>query len=450
MVSYFLKKITLLNIGILIIVFRIFGLILVYVNRETKKNSIFPKTSENGYPFQDSINYNIEDIKQVIYQINESFEKNTFNKNLFIPNFTPSQNICGFFDSINFCKNLDYNNNINIFEYDDKCLNDLYYKRNIMNLYNKEQLQEKIISLIQDKNQFNNNKEIILFHSLINGYNSYLTLLNHIEINKNNLNFFGIPSNLTLITKIVDSSDSLNDLFYLYTLYLIYYTKLENINKNIKINKLLEYHEEEIIKEIKNFSSLSDSFDKIFNKEIIPSIYCLPDIILSYNTKNIIELELSSLKTLLHFIFSFPNKRKIPEKEQIILKYFIKQLTFSIQEIFNIDDKIKLKSNFFKKYQNLFFILYWLCSIIFGLYFNKNFLKHKEYYSSKTRLLENTNKTREFKKMKKYVENLRKLQENGKILKNRNKNSKQHYSKEEMEYIEKLTKNEGDNFIINK
>ena len=65
MISRFWKKNTVFNMGLLIILLRIYGFLISLINDYSENIYIFPKVGENGYPFEESIQYNLEDINQL-------------------------------------------------------------------------------------------------------------------------------------------------------------------------------------------------------------------------------------------------------------------------------------------------------------------------------------------------------------------------------------------------
>ena len=63
MISNFWKKFTIFNAALLIILLRIYEPLINFVNENAENNSIFAKSGESGYPFKESLNYNLDDIK---------------------------------------------------------------------------------------------------------------------------------------------------------------------------------------------------------------------------------------------------------------------------------------------------------------------------------------------------------------------------------------------------
>ena len=64
-ISRFQIKITLYNFGLMIICLRIYGFIIYSLNKHSENIYIFPEVGENGYPFDESIQYNLEDINKI-------------------------------------------------------------------------------------------------------------------------------------------------------------------------------------------------------------------------------------------------------------------------------------------------------------------------------------------------------------------------------------------------
>jgi hypothetical protein len=60
-----MKKNTVFNIGLLIIFLRIYGFIIHLLKKYSENIYIFPKIGENGYPFEEALQYNLEDINKI-------------------------------------------------------------------------------------------------------------------------------------------------------------------------------------------------------------------------------------------------------------------------------------------------------------------------------------------------------------------------------------------------
>ena len=414
MISNFWKKITIYNFSILIIVLRIYDPIKNYIFEQAENDTIFAKSGENGYPFKELLNYDINDVKQIT---NSIINKNKNNKRL-VPISQITQNKCSFLNKIYICEDnkscFDEINDIKEGKY-------LYHKKEE---YNNSKIinNDILINLIQEKNQFlyekNNMIEIPFYNQIIDGYSSYLSL---------------ISNDINLIKQVTHDENKVNNLLFLYVLYLKCHTINDNIRNDIKINKLLEYQKENIYKEMSALDELKVEqmlliTNKILREEIIN---CIPDL----DTRYSFSVDLQSIYSMMQTLFKV-NKGHNYLKMFDFLFY---RLTNAINNIFILDDEINEKSKRFLLFRKYCFYIYWGLSIIIIFFLNKYFIKHKEFYKSKNRTVKNINANSEYKKYLKYQENINKIQK-----KNRSK-----YTKEEIEMINKLTRDQKD-YIISK
>lgn len=414
MISNFWKKITLFNAALLIIVLRIYGPLSNYIDDNAENNTIFAKSGENGYPFIDLLNYNLNDVNQVTTSL---INKNKNNKPI-LPITQITTNRCPFLKKIEICSDskecFEEINNIKEGNY-------LYHKEDE---YNNTKIinNEKIINLIQEQNQFlyekNNMIEISFYNKIIDGYAAYLSILSN---------------DINLIKTVTQNENKMNNLLFLYTLYIKSYTINDKIKNNIKINKLLEYQEENINKEVNTLDDLkTDQIMLIMNKTIRENVInCIPDL----DTRYSFFIDFQSIYAMLQTTFNI-------KKENYNIRMFdllLIKLTNVIHSIFVLDKKIKEKSEIFGLIQKYCFYVYWAIAGIIIFYCNKYFIRHKEFYKSKNRTVKNINSNAEYKKYLKYQENINKIQK-----KNRSK-----YTKEEIEMINKLTKDQKD-YVISK
>ena len=414
MISNFWKKITLFNAALLIIVLRIYGPLSNYIDDNAENNTIFAKSGENGYPFIDLLNYNLNDVNQVTTSL---INKNKNNKPI-LPITQITTNRCPFLKKIEICSDskecFEEINNIKEGNY-------LYHKEDE---YNNTKIinNEKIINLIQEQNQFlyekNNMIEISFYNKIIDGYAAYLSILSN---------------DINLIKTVTQNENKMNNLLFLYTLYIKSYTINDKIKNNIKINKLLEYQEENINKEVNTLDDLkTDQIMLIMNKTIRENVInCIPDL----DTRYSFFIDFQSIYAMLQTTFNI-------KKENYNIRMFdllLIKLTNVIHSIFVLDKKIKEKSEIFGLIQKYCFYVYWAIAGIIIFYCNKYFIRHKELYKSKNRTVKNINSNAEYKKYLKYQENINKIQK-----KNRSK-----YTKEEIEMINKLTKDQKD-YVISK
>ena len=414
MISNFWKKITLFNAALLIIVLRIYGPLSNYIDDNAENNTIFAKSGENGYPFIDLLNYNLNDVNQVTTSL---INKNKNNKPI-LPITQITTNRCPFLKKIEICSDskecFEEINNIKEGNY-------LYHKEDE---YNNTKIinNEKIINLIQEQNQFlyekNNMIEISFYNKIIDGYAAYLSILSN---------------DINLIKTVTQNENKMNNLLFLYTLYIKSYTINDKIKNNIKINKLLEYQEENINKEVNTLDDLkTDQIMLIMNKTIRENVInCIPDL----DTRYSFFSDFQSIYAMLQTTFNI-------KKENYNIRMFdllLIKLTNVIHSILVLDKKIKEKSEIFGLIQKYCFYVYWAIAGIIIFYCNKYFIRHKEFYKSKNRTVKNINSNAEYKKYLKYQENINKIQK-----KNRSK-----YTKEEIEMINKLTKDQKD-YVISK
>ena len=414
MISNFWKKFTIFNAALLIILLRIYEPLISFVNENAENNSIFAKSGESGYPFKESLNYNLDDIKQITTLLIEKYK----NTQITMPMPKKTMNKCSFLNKIKICKDekecFEEINNIKEGKFS-------YHK---MDEYNNSKIlnNDMIINLIQEKNQFlhrrNNMVEIPLYHKIIDGYGAYLS------ISSNNIN---------LIKQVTTNENRMNNLLFLYILYSKAYISTDKTKDNMKINKLLEYHYGNLNRYTSSLSNFRiDQLMFIINNNIRDNIInCIPDL----DTRYSFLIDFQSIYAMLVTIY-FYKENKSDNKKVDFLFY---KLANSINNIFSLDQKINERSKIFLYVQKYLFYIYWIFSIIIVYYCNKYFIKHKEFYKSKNRTVKNINANSEFKKYLKYQDNIRKIQK-----RNRSK-----YTKEEIEMINKLTKDQKD-YIISK
>ncbi len=414
MISNFWKKITIFNAALSIIFLRIYGPIINYIEDNCENNSIFAKLGENGYPFKDSLDCDLNDVKLITKSL---INKNKDNKNL-IPITQKTTNRCSFLNKLEICSDnkecFEEINNINEGHF-------LYHKKDEFN-NTKILNNEKIINLIQEQNQFlyekNNMIEISFFYKIVDGYASYLSLLSN---------------DTNIVKQVTENENKMNNLLFLFTLYIKSHTINDKIKNNIKINQLLEYQEENFDKEYNSLDNLKkDQLLLIMNKIIRENVInCIPDL----DTRYSYLIDFQSIYAMLQTLFKI-------KRNNINIRMFdflFNKITIAINNIFILDDIMKERSKNFCFINEYFFYVYWAISAIIIIYCNKYFLRHKEFYKSKNRTVKKVNSNIEYKKYLKYRENIKKLE----------KINRPKYTKEEIEMINKLTSNQKD-FIISK
>ena len=460
-----------MNLGLIVILIRIFGMIYGYLTKKSNNDSIFPQNTENGYPFFDSIKCDITNLIHILESdilnstdINKTNELNFIS---FINSFKSSE--CAFSDIINICQK------------NEKCFNELTKKKintdlNFSELYhinNEGKMKiSNIIKLIQEKNEFfvgdndKNTKEIESYYKIFSGYNSYLNIkLYQQQENKNNYDS---------LKQITNYEEKVNNLFYTYSLLLKAYI-------NLYPNKLLSSKKESI-----NYidECLRENDDKFTNKksilyksdlnkkilyniitnDIFKIINCIPD----FETRFSYNLDIKAIQTTIFSLLNEnSNKNLVTKNDKKIFNFFLKEFSKAIKTIFLADIQIRQKANIFLKYQPYFIIIF-IC-IAFGtlIFINRYFVKNRQYYNQGSKILEKykrdrynfmyNNKHHQYMAKLKEMEEKRKEEEkkqsgniNSNAINNNNLEDKDKCTKEEIEYIEKLAKEHKGDFILAK
>ena len=469
--TLFWKKLLIMNLGLIVILIRIFGMIYGYLTKKSNNDSIFPQNTENGYPFFDSIKCDITNLIHILESdilnstdINKTNELNFIS---FINSFKSSE--CAFSDIINICKD------------NEKCFNELTKKKintdlNFSELYhinNEGKMKiSNIIKLIQEKNEFfvgdndKNTKEIESYYKIFSGYNSYLNIkLYQQQENKNNYD---------TLKQITNYEEKVNNLFYTYSLLLKAYI-------NLYPNKLLSSKKESI-----NYidECLRENDDQFTNKksilyksdinkqilynimanDIFKIINCIPD----FETRFSYNLDIKAIQTTIFSLLNKNNdKNPVTKNDKKIFNFFLKEFSKAIKTIFLADIQIRQKANIFLKYLPYFIIIF-IC-IAFGtlIFINRYFVKNRQYYNQGSKILEKykrdrynfmyNNKHHQYMAKLKEMEEKRKEEEkkqsgniNSNAINNNNLEDKDKCTKEEIEYIEKLAKEHKGDFILAK
>ena len=412
MISRFLRKNTLFNFGLLIICLRIYGFIITILQEYSEDIYIFPKVGENGYPFEESIQYNLEELNQIT-----NFLINKNPKDLKPLTFNIS-NKCPLKGKINICKEnnecYDEINNIKegMYSYHE---NEIDNNKNIIN-------NDYILNIIKEQNKFNdkNNKviELPLYYKIIDGYSSYLSILSN---------------NINSIKNISRNEEKINNLLFLYVLYLKAFTYNNNNKDDFNINKLLSNHKKKIKEEIYSIDKANiDQLLEIMNISIKNEIInCIPDLDMRYSFLIDFKSLLSMLQALL--------KIKPSNYEYKIFDFLFIKLNNALNYLFTLNKNAQTRANILSLIQKYIPYEYWTISFIIIYFMNKRFIKGKQFYSKSITDNNKLINKAEYKKLLKYKRNIQKIQQA-----NRNK-----YTKEEIEMINKLTKDQKD-FIVSK
>ena len=440
MALLFWRKLAILNIGLLIVLLRLYNLLISKIGKYSNKTSIFPAEDENGYPFFDQIYCNLQSLFILT---------NTLN------NFTidsPAQNInnikqCNFYERLLICKGNAHCHN--------KLKENNLYLPNIKvipshSVYEYNNLTENLIwNSIYELNNFDN-KETDYYYKIISGYHSYIKMLMYKD------NYDSIKE------KIAFSYEYLNNMFYLHSLlikslFMSYNNKYTSMNDNIFV-KLNESNAIEYTDQGLKYSGdiLLNITDTNIQHELINTFNVIEGMISCLNNSNIKASSISeirALKTMLKIIF---NKERINESEQSNYELFIKNYLKSIYYLFASDYNIKGISIKYKEYEGYIFISFVGFGAMILLLVSYYFIKNKDYYSRNTK----------YKKHATYksVEEINKMKanQNKKVeinkQKDSNKNTKENninktLSPEDIAYMETLKGNaqlKGNEFIFTK
>ena len=466
--TLFWKKLIVMDLGLIVILVRIFGMILGFLTKKSTNISIFPKQAENGYPFFDSINCDIKGLAPIIDSITiEKEGQNNENKdniifNSFINNLQSQQ--CTFFDKLNICND------------NKKCFNELNQVKlglsnnNISFNYHSSDNEGKLkisnlIKFLQDKNEFINNKnnnskiEIDPYYKIISGYYSYLNIKLY-EQNKNNKNY-------DILKEIANHEEKINNLLYLHSLFLkaqskIYKNKISSKEDSIKyIDQCLRESEDQFT--YKNSFLYTSENNKQKLIEIIENdlknlINCIPD----FNSRYSYSVDIRAIKIMIKILFGFDEN--ITKSDKKIFNFYLKEISKSIKSIFIADAEIRQKANIYEKYQPYFITIFICISLGALIFINRYFIKNRDYYNQGSRILEKykrdrynfmyNNKHHQYWQKMQEMENKKKEEEEMKKKKEDKttniEGDKDKCTKEELEYIKKLAdENKGD-FILSK
>ena len=455
----FWKRILILNIGILIVLFRLFTVLEKYFKKHSYNTSLFPVLTDDGYPFFNSINCDIKKLTTITKIIINNQE----NKVKFIvPNNILISKECFFINKYILCKNnKECLEKINNFEQEayNNIINNSFLENNYHPKINNNKIDDiisisNLINIMNNKNEFiddkNNEIEISFYNKIISGYYSFLFVKQYDNNIKNNIHTEeGDFTNYNILKQVTQFENRLNDLFYLYSMllnsfYKIQKGKSETLKDSENIDSFLGFSNECI-------SLNDDSFDltknkiipnnkKIFEEILMHQINNLFDCINDINEKNSFDIDLTAINAMIKILSEDKN---ISDYEYNSIYILLKELSKMINIIFTAE--IELNNLVGALRQNYFYIIIiYGCSCIAIIFFiNKYFMKNKNKY-------ENNRKKKEKLNQQKYgifEQNNTKKKEINKFEDN-NKDKK--LSKEELEYVQKLAKENKADFLITK
>ena len=452
----FWKRLLMLNIGILIVLFRIFTVLEKYFKKHSFKNSLFPVLTDDGYPFFNAINC---DIKQLT-----SITQNMINNQKNIDNFLLPNNLliskeCFFIDKFNLCKNnQECLEKINTYEqdiYNSKEIDKSFLEKNYHAKINNNKINDiigisSLINIMNNKNEFiddkNNKVEISFYNKIISGYYSFLfikqydnNIKNNIHINENDF------SNYNILKQVTQFENKLNDLFYLHSLLLYSFTKYskdKSENESETTHLFLNFANECIeLNDYKFYltkNKIIPKYQKNFEEILMHQIFDLFNCICDTNEKNSFNIDLTAINAMIKIL---SEKKNISNYEYKTITVLLSELSKMINTIFTAEIQLNNKIGILR--QNYFYIMFifgFSClAIIF--FINKHFMKNKNKYESNL-------KRKEILSQQKYGLFGNISGKKKEILKYDNQNKK--LTEEEMEYIQKLANENKADFLITK
>ena len=437
----FWKRLFILNIVILLVLFRIFGVIEKYIKKHSyNTNSLFPILTDDGYPFFNSINCDIKQLTSITKNIIDE-DNITITNDFNFPNDILKSKECFFMDKYTLCKeNKECLNKINKKEqeiFTNKILLEKKYHSKINNNRINDIIGiSSLINIMNNKNEFiddkNNNIEILFYNKIISGYYSFLFIKQYDNNIKNNLYIDENDyRNYNILKQVTQYENRMNDLFYLFSLMLYSSNKYKNnkINNTETDNTYFYYL---------NFAceciELNDETFELFkNKKIFEEIFinqmnnlfeCINDIY----EKNSFNIDFTAINSMIKIL---SDEKSITNYEINSIIFFLKELSKMINNIFTAEIKLNNSISILRQNYVYILIIYGCSSLAIIFFINKYFLKNKNKY-------ENDKKRKEKIIQQKYTNF------------GNNKIKDKKITKEEFEYVQKLAKENKAEFVITK
>ena len=443
----FWKRLFILNIVILLVLFRIFGVIEKYIKKHSyNTNSLFPILTDDGYPFFNSINCDIKQLTSITKNIIDE-DNITITNDFNFPNDILKSKECFFIDKYTLCKeNKECLNKINKKE-QEIYTNEILLEKKYHSKINNNRINDiigisSLINIMNNKNEFiddkNNNIEILFYNKIISGYYSFLFIKQYDNNIKNNL-YIGENDyrNYNILKQVTQYENRMNDLFYLFSLMLYSSNKYKNnkINNTETDNTYFYYL---------NFANecieLNDETFELFKNKIIPKnrkifeeifinqmnnlFECINDIY----EKNSFNIDFTAINSMIKIL---SDEKSITNYEINSIIFFLKELSKMINNIFTAEIKLNNSINVLRQNYVYILIIYGCSSLAIIFFINKYFLKNKNKY-------ENDKKRKEKIIQQKYANF------------GNNKIKDKKITKEEYEYVQKLAKENKAEFVITK
>ena len=443
----FWKRLFILNIVILLVLFRIFGAIEKYIKKHSyNTNSLFPILTDDGYPFFNSINCDIKQLtsitKNIIYEDNITIT-NDFN----FPNDILKSKECFFMDKYTLCKeNKECLNKINKKE-QEIYTNEILLEKKYHSKINNNRINDiigisSLINIMNNKNEFiddkNNNIEILFYNKIISGYYSFLFIKQYDNNIKNNL-YIGENDyrNYNILKQVTQYENRMNDLFYLFSLMLYSSNKYKNNKINNTeadntyfyylnfANECIELNDETFeLSKNKIIPKNRKIFEEIFINQMNNLFECINDIY----EKNSFNIDFTAINSMIKIL---SDEKSITNYEINSIIFFLKELSKMINNIFTAEIKLNNSINVLRQHYVYILIIYGCSSLAIIFFINKYFLKNKNKY-------ENDKKRKEKIIQQKYANF------------GNNKIKDKKITKEEYEYVQKLAKENKAEFVITK
>ena len=443
----FWKRLFILNIVILLVLFRIFGVIEKYIKKHSyNTNSLFPILTDDGYPFFNSINCDIKQLTSITKNIIDE-DNITITNDFNFPNDILKSKECFFIDKYTLCKeNKECLNKINKKE-QEIYTNEILLEKKYHSKINNNRINDiigisSLINIMNNKNEFiddkNNNIEILFYNKIISGYYSFLFIKQYDNNIKNNLYIDENDyRNYNILKQVTQYENRMNDLFYLFSLMLYSSNKYKNnkINNTETDNTYFYYL---------NFANecieLNDETFELFKNKIIPKnrkifeeifinqmnnlFECINDIY----EKNSFNIDFTAINSMIKIL---SDEKSITNYEINSIIFFLKELSKMINNIFTAEIKLNNSISILRQNYVYILIIYGCSSLAIIFFINKYFLKNKNKY-------ENDKKRKEKIIQQKYANF------------GNNKIKDKKITKEEYEYVQKLAKENKAEFVITK
>ena len=374
MAKMFWKKLVLLNIGLLITLFRLYSLFLSKVDKFKNFKSVFPSEDENGYPFFDQIHCNLKNLFLISHSLSNF---SSSQEQIQLPNSADLKK-CDFYQRLLICSGNAYcerNLMSNSTLLDEKSLPTTFYHKQNLD-FNGILFWNKIYEL----NYFTNtNKEMDFFYKVLSGYHTYVNLF---------LVDFNDPHYETLKTKVTSSYDRLNNLFYFLSLL---------IKSELKINKNFFSYSTYNEKDLNHFcdeclkfsedniqflidSNSRETIDEVFNvlSEIKKIFSCIPD----EEIKKSAIVDIDAIDSMFKILFYGSPLDTSKENFEYLVQSVIKK----VDAVFHADFDVKTRALKYTEYDSYGFILFIGITIVTLTFMNKYFIQNKEKFESRGRL----------------------------------------------------------------